>query len=382
MARAVSGDHVLFDECIKTFRLNDEPRIRSQEQPSHSYLLTDFNLSMEWQLPNCTIHPSTNNHLHGPYSAFICKVDNPDWCYFHQANLYGIALSSIITFATGRPCKSTRDDYSHWRNNLTTENIMELSLSHPVVAYGPGCAQTSLSDRTQRKFNENAAHIISRLHAIPYSKYIILMQAIRLIHLSILNKREDFGLAHLLVISAIESIAQHAIKRDKVKTKNPNEKLWASRAVNDEEFSALLKTYREARGQNQYLKERYVKFINTFAPASTWSEIVSHPFQDLLDYHQDTPSPHTLTEKKWHEAYPEDLTPEQIEKILSDSYSHRSCYVHRGEQPPHQESYSLNRFFQEYREHKDNYTTVDLLPKYELLVGIAQRSILSWMDSL
>lgn len=385
MSRAVTADHVLFDECISAFRPNGEQRFRLRDGPSYSYLLTNFELSKDWQLPNCTVHRSVRVHLPGAYSAFICRVDNPESCDSHNSHLYGIALSSIVTFSSGRLCKSTRDDYLCRRESLTEHDAVELSLFYPVLTAGPGCVHTSLTAITLQKYEDELRHLISQLHVVPYSTYVVLMQAIRLVHLSLLAKRDDFGMAYLLIVSAIESVAQHAIKRDKVRKVHPNEDAWSSRAQHDQEFSQLLKAYREARGQNQYLKERYVEFINTFAPASDWEKVVSHPLQDLADYVRDISPTHGMdhvVEKHWFEKYPADLSNKEIGTILSDSYTHRSCFIHRGEQPPHREPTSFNRFFQEFLDYDGTAIIKQLLPNYELLFGIAQCSIRNWMDSI
>lgn len=385
MTRATTADHILFDECINAFRSEGSYNHSPGEGSSHSYILLSFKLSKEWQLPNCTVRPTKNVEFPGPYSAFICSVNLPNSADANYAHLYGIALSSIITFATGRLCKSIRKKHSRQGDTLTENQVIAIALTYPVLSSGPGCETTILPEDTQKKYNDDISYIIKKLHTIPYQKYIILMQAIRLIHLSLSNKRDDFGLAYLLIISAIESVAQHAITRDKVKQKHLDESLWSKRARSDEDFLRLLAAYKEARGQKKYLKERYVKFINTFAPTSVWEEIIPHPLQDIVDnYKNDLPYSHLdhITEKQLHEVYPSDLTAQQVNTILSDSYSHRSCYIHRGKQPPHQEPTHYDRFFEKHIEIKESSKITKLLPNYELLAGVAQHAIRKWMDSI
>lgn len=213
---------------------------------------------------------------------------------------------------------------------------------------------------------------------------MVLIQAIRLVHLSLLNKRDDFGLAYLLIVSAIESIAQQAVKRDQVKQTHPSEGMWRLKAKQDPSFKELFVAYREMRGQNQYLRERYIEFIRTFAPVESWEGIVPHPHQDLADLvkeHGSSHDMHQVMKKHWFEKYPGDLSADEIRKILEDSYTHRSYFIHKGKQPPHQQPVSFNRFFQEFYDDDGVSVTVRLLPNYELLVGIAQRSIRRWADS-
>jgi hypothetical protein len=336
VSRAVTADHVLFDECIDAFRRYNDAQARFIGGKGCSHLLTSFELPEPWRLPHCTIHPSVRVQLPGAFSAFICRVDNPDWVGIHNPHLYGIALASIVSFGTGKLCKSTRDDYLGRRQEVQADDLLQLALLHPVRVAGPGAIHTSLSSARRDKYEKAISSLITRLHALPYNTYLVVMQAIRLVHLSLLNKRDDFGLAYLLIVSAIESVAQHAVKRDRVKEIHPSEATWKLKASDDQAFAELLAAYRKMRGKNKYLKERYIEFIRKFAPVESWEEIVVHPLQDLADYVKETSPAHDMehaVRKHWAEKYPADLPAEQIREILSDSYTHRSFFIHRGEQP-------------------------------------------------
>ena len=382
--RAVTADHVLFDECVAAFRPFETPTISGDLASTHSYLLLGFDLPESWELPNCTLHPTVRVPLPGPYAALISRIDNPEWVGRFNTHLYGIALASIVSFATGRVCGSPRDGYLCRRDQLTDHDLAQLALQHPILTAGPGFVQTSLSGERINCYYCAISALVEKLLSVKRDTYLIAMQAIRLVHLSLLNKRNDFGLAYLLIVSAIEAVAQKAIKRDWVKCTRPSEDRWRDRAKEDPEFGEVLSRYLEARGKEQYLKERYISFIERFAPVACWEEIVAHPLQDVADYVSELSPAHDMTHvvgKHWFEKYPSDLPAEQIRQILEDSYTHRSCYIHRGEQPPHTETTSVNRFFQEYREYDGLRLTEMLLPNYELLLGIAQRSITSWIGS-
>ncbi len=95
---------------------------------------------------------------------------------------------------------------------------------------------------------------------------------------------------------------------------------------------------------------------------------------DLMKDHDPTRNMGHLVAKHW-EKYPSDLSEEEVQGILADSYKHRSCFVHRGEQPPHREPVAYSRFFQEFCEYDGIRLIEKILPNYELLVGVAQRSI-------
>lgn len=384
MSRAVTADHVLFDECISAFRCEQGYRASPFEGESYSYVMTAFKLSQQWDLGICTFHPSTKVILQGSYSAFISRVDNPEWVGTPNSHLFGIALSAIISFVTGKTCKSTRDDYLCRRDHLSEHEIHQLALMNPILTAGPGCTHTLLSEERQTILGDEIRQLIERLHAVDYHVYRTVMQSIRLVHLSLANKRDDFGLAYLLVVSAIESVAQKAIKRDKVKEKHPSEKAWREKAKNDEDFSELFSVYLECRGKQKYLKERYIEFILKYAPPEQWEECVPHPMQELAEYVKGISPSHGIdhiVQKQWFEKYPYDLDDREIRAILADSYTHRSCFIHRGEQPPHTDpSPLLNRFFQEYHEYDGYNITEKVLPNYELLLGISKYSILGWIN--
>lgn len=378
MSRAVTADHVLFDECIDAFRRLEPQKTSIFNAASTSYVLAGFELPEPWMLPHCLLHPSQRVHLPGPNAAFICRVDNPEWVGTHNSHLYGIALSAIMSFTTGKLCKSTRSDYFGRSENLRDDDLFQLALIHPVLFAGPGANHIVLAAAKMQEHQESISELMTRLYSVPYKKYLQLMQAIRLVHLSLQNRRDDFGLAYFLIVAAIESVAQHATKEGK--KKHPSEKVWEMKAKDDPAFADLLAAYKKLSSHDKRLKERYIELIFKFAPIESWDELVPHPRQDLVDQIKETDPNHTIDHvlsKHWSDKYPSELTPEQIHKILGDSYTHRSCFVHRGEQPPHKQT-SYNRFFEEKYDFNGEILTKSLLPKYELLFRVAQRSIAGW----
>lgn len=402
MSRAVTADHILFNECISAFRPS-EFMIRTSDRPSFSYLLTSFRITTPWQLPNCVLHASEEVNLPGMKIAFTSKIENPEWCDRFNSHLFGNALSAIVTFITGRVCKSTRDDHLCNIETLESHQLLELAALHPIRTSGPGGTQSYPSTTTLDRYKSETFNLITQLNGAPYLIYMSAMQAIRLAHLSQLNKREDFGLGYLLIVSAIEAIAQFAFKDDKQARRDPREKEWSNhaKAHHDQNFKDLLAAYKDARGRN--VTQLYIKFIQTFAPPSAWEQITPHPYQDLIDLAATDPalsSLNHLKDRRAQDIYPSDLNEEHITKIIKNSYTHRSCFVHRGEQPPHCHPNSKNRFFQissTYKQleqpaqqpeefdllypYENTPTTVteELLPNYELMVSIAKHSICTWI---
>jgi hypothetical protein len=377
MSRAVTADHVLFDECIDAFRRREtDSRHSFDSGESYSFVLTPFQLNSEWDLGVCKVSPSIKVILPGAYAAFISKVNNPDWVGTHNSHLFGIALATIISSVTLKVCKSTRDGYLCRRSTLAESDLTQLAILHPILIAGPGATNPTLAASKQAKMRGEIHEVISKLISIDFKSYRIAMQGLRLVHLSMLTKRDDFGLAYLLVVSAIESIAQKAVSRNKVKKKHDDEQVWKEKAKEDPSFKSLLDEYLVSRGKNEYLRERYIHFLLEYTPVDKWLEYVEHPMQDVYSEHD---SEH-LVKKHWLEKYPEDLSETEIIEILSDSYKHRSCFVHRGEQPPHTDpNPSMNRFFQEYHEYNGYRTRERILPNYELLIGLCKNSIINWL---
>ncbi|MFA7445665.1 MAG: hypothetical protein WCY89_06925 [Flavobacteriaceae bacterium] len=382
MARQISADHILFNECIDTFRSEHNTLTFGATK---SFLLLPFQLNQIWDLGICVIHPSTRMRLPGASSAFVSEVENPKWVGIRHAHLFGIALSTIISFITLKPCKSPRDGYINRKNHLSREDYCELSLINPILTAGPGAHTTLLSNKRLEFFHSEIKEFIDVLYKIDHKNFQIVMQGIRLLHLSLINKREDFGLAYLLAVSSIEAIAQKAIGRDKVKRTEPCEKEWKEKAKENEDFSKLFRAYKESRGKNEYLKERYVKFIFEYAPISNWEDYVSHPMQDYYEYNKETNSSEESTDyikKSESDIEPKELEEKIINNILSDSYNHRSSYIHRGEQPPHPDpNPSSDRFFQKYYEYKNEKIEEKTLLTYDLLIGIAKNSFIHWIKT-
>ena len=261
---------------------------------------------------------------------------------------------------------------------------------HPILVAGPGAEQV-LSEATRRRYGRDIAALTTKLYLLPYKDYVLTLQALRLVYLSLINKREDFGLAYLLIVSAIEVIAQLAITKNEVLTEEEDQKVWNVKAQSDADFAKLLKNYEQTQKAKTHLTKRYIKFIEKFSPFEKWEEIIPHRNQELTDILKEiSPSSDNshLIAKHWFETYPNELSPEDIRKIIGSSYEHRSRFVHSGIQPPHNDPNPFSRFFQEVYELNpngqikirfDGRIKKFLLPNYELLIGIARNAISKWI---
>jgi len=386
MPRAVTADQILFEECIYAFREEEGFSNPVFSGESKSYISTSFEIKHAWDLGICTLSPTIEVDLPGPYKSYISTIENPSWVGILNPHLFGIALSAIISFITHKTCNSPRDNVTYGAKELDCLAIARLSLVNPILTAGPGGITTKLSQAKLDVMEKEVREFIKVLHIIEFKKYLIVMQCVRLVHLSILNKRNDFGLAYLLIVSAIESIAQIAIKRDKVKTKHPDEETWEEKVKGDSSLEKLLYSYKQARGKNSYLKERYIKFIVEYSPVANWEDYVPHPRIESIELMKKHGHISPLQEKfLLHEEssfkHPSELDSSIISTILADSYDHRSYFIHRGKQPPHRDpNPTRNRFFQEHWVFDKIGATIEVLPNYQLLLGLSKHSVLNWLN--
>lgn len=391
MSKIAAGNHTFFDECIEIFRPKDPSTNGQRDVRSYSYLLTNFEILFPWDLPNCTVHPTTKINLPGRYSAYVSTIENPLISAFENPQNFGTALSAIISFVTGCPCKSTRDNPAARDGSLTNEEKITISMYHPIRTCGANTSSRGFSSKKLEIYAKETSQLIEILLALPYKTYVVAMQAIRLVQLSHINLREDFGLAYLLIVSAIEAISQQAYKKSKsqLDEKEAEWKRLTKISGADPEFINLFNAYKNIRDRTPKSKT-YLEFINRYAPATCWEDITPRPFDESRDYHNEIftsmgcePSP----EWKYYETpphmQPSNLSSEEINKIISNSYNHRSRYVHEGAQPPHRASESREVYFESenssgfFMEEKQN-----LLPTYTLLSSIATHSITSWLKTL
>jgi len=385
--RLSTQDHVLFDESIESLRPQEPITDPLEIGPSTSFLLTDFLISEPWEFRDFRINPSIRKELPCGNAAYISEINNPHWVGISNANLFGIGIAAVITFVTGRACKSTRD--SHLCNRpVSPDAAIELAMMHPIRYAGSGAISPLISSTKLAEHRSSVARLFEKLHSIPHSEYVIIMQSIRLCHLSLLSKRDDYGLAYFLAVAAIEAIAQTAIPNaefDKSK-----EKEWKEHFKNDEIGKELLAAYRALRNEAQKTgktKSRFIKFISTYAPPSTWRSITQ---SNMFTETPVAPSEDLRTE--------ETLTEAALLDLISQTYNLRSRFAHAGAQPPNSSPNSpgipleTKREYQfievEHRIGDEAFThevpvlSETVLPTHELLIGIARHAISEWVYSL
>lgn len=231
--RMITNDHILFDECIEIFR--PSPKASPRPYPGGSYnpkiafLLPSFNITQEWDLGICSIQPSKVINLPGGNGAFINTTKTPSGVTAYENHLFGTALSCILSTVCQLPVKSPKDVTLHIPIPIPDFYLYDLILRNPIQHTGPMSSSTRMSQKRQQNFAAEAKALIELLLIVDYKSYLIAMRAIRQVYLSIINFKEDYGLGYLMAVSAIETVAQAALSRDKVKPKEEKESTWKKR---------------------------------------------------------------------------------------------------------------------------------------------------------
>lgn len=389
MSRFILADQILFNECIEAFRSSKkEPFIFDSIDNCYSVILSPFVITQTWELGIFTIEPSREVKLSMYHNAFISYVKINKEVNRLSAPLYSQALSSILSFISLRHFKAIKNSYFHNQlPNITNPEILNtFAVNHPIITCGPSAESWQIDIEEERIIFDQTKLLIEYLYKIEYKNYSSIMQSLRMVQMSLSNKREDFGLAYQLIVASIESVAQLAISRDKVKEKHLKESTWKNKSKTDPDFLELYNEYKRSRGGNQYLSDRYAQFIMTYFPYKKWSTVLKSPLQefiDKIDYNSldnfGIQTSKQEIERSFTGIQIEDLNENEIKEIIKKTYKYRSEFVHQGKQPPHKDPDSRNTFFEDTNKFNENTISEQLLPKYDLMCNIAKNSILNFM---
>lgn len=386
--RAVTADHVLFKEVVYAFLKQDNNLKRDKDKRYYGYLLLNFNLKIEIDFKDFKILPSHEIILTGPNKAFISPVLMPNWIDKHNGHLFTIALSSLISFCTEKPIKSTRDDYWISEQTLNQKQLSEIAIQYPILVAGPG-ANNSISQSTQKKWAKRLTETYNLLKTIDESDYKGFMQSMRLFQLAFFNKRDDFDLAFSLLVASIESIAQKAVKIDDVI--NKDEKLQLNKQKDKIkklcEKNKCMQWFSQASQailNQKKLQKRFVEFIFRYAPYKKWYEL-DHPEKETIEHvseisGQSKDNWKWVTQKSHWETYPEDYTKEQLRLFILNTYKYRSKFFHEGKPTDHKSPTEYKRFFEEQIifDEKTRQIKKIILIKFELLAVIARIAIINF----
>lgn len=384
--RAVTTDHVLFNECIRMFRPEEIENAETQGV-SKGYLLLDFELNSALVFDHFTIEPTIEVQIAGPYSAYIAPVVLPKWNSKYTPHLFCFGLASIASFVFKRPVKAPRDPYLTFRGELEEYSLLELAVQFPILTSGPG-SHKRISPNEKSKIIREMTKIVGVLFEIPYDLYITSMQSIRLVHLAHLNHRDDFGLAYYLLISSMEPIAMRAIDKDFFSQKySPEIKArWKELAKGNDDIKELRLAYYKTQGNPTYIQKRFLEFLFSYCQPEEWMEL-NQPiyyenkfFDEITGEEMKNPK-----DENWEGTFPNEFNKEELRGILASMYEHRSKFTHEGQNPPHTEPNNERKFFEEqlvYSEKKGKPELVQVvLPTFQLVSFIAKRSLFNYLDS-
>jgi hypothetical protein len=381
--RYITSDHVLFDDSIRALRdLVGGPDLPASRQTTKTgYMLVDFELCEPIQTAHFEIGKTRQLFFAAktptPWRAFIAPVT------FHWAgdattvHHWVLGVAALTSLALARPVRTTRSPVKRpIDNNPATE--LSIALQFPVLGVGPGAHEYFLAQDTVAEY-QNALRLVDDLaFRLPETNYGVFLRAARLVQLAHNCVRDDFGLGYYLLVSAIELVAKHVVPRPS--PKHANEEAWKVASEKDKLFRELYTAFKHERSKSQYIRQRFVEFVQQYCPPETWCEL-DHPSANMEAYiKQVFPGRrgHQVTRRRHDEVYPEHLSREEIKKVIEDLYVHRSGYTHEGLQPPHRDPDSSRRFFDTVSVlHKSGQHYVQiLLPTFRLVSFIAQRSVL------
>ncbi|WP_074596258.1 hypothetical protein [Bacillus cereus] len=383
MIRAVTSDHILFKECIESFRPENR-NFDSETEQVIGYLLLDFRLNKELKFEHFIIQPATEVRFENDirYASFIAPVILPKWKEISgREHLFLIALSTVMSFIFRRAITAPRDQFFSWSKEI---DVTKYAMHHPILTAGPGAHKIVIpEERLEELYRELQEFVKLLCDVIPYKKYTEVMQSIRLVQLAFLNMREDFALSYYLLISSIEPFARKAIKRKRVVSKHPLEEKWKKYAEENEDISQLFEEYSRLSGENKQLVKRFVEFVLEYCPPNQWNQL-EHPSEwDLAAIPEDIrPNFNWIIEDHWDEIYPESIPEKEIRDILSGAYKHRSQYTHEGKNPPHSSPSDgvLKYFEKQMIVSEEPFKIIELTyPTFNLMSFIAKKSIQNYL---
>ncbi len=411
--RYLDQNHILFKEAIIAFSKKQTEKTPSlvklyettEDKRLYGYLILDFFLSEDIVCDDLTIFKSEkiyfdlkDNFGQQISWTYISAVRLPEYVNFLNSSLYTLALSSICSFAFERPVYSATE-YSyekHLEKKASLEELKHIGMSFPILSSGNNGTESRVHNSIISQWKDNFTEIyktVNKLSNTNNSKlnYDSFFQIIRLIQLSLQNKKNDFDLSYSLLIAAIESSA--TIYSKAIKPEKPKEHIeWLKlRDSKDTLINSLAYKYEELWAKfsqaekNSQLSFRFIKFIFECSPKETWEATIDDDLlRDGLDYRQK----HTYEASLIPELTPNSLTDEKLQEVIKKTYSYRSKFFHEGKSTPHQEhkNSNKNRFFEitlnvtRYNEQKKSVnfeieSLYDLHAKYELMSCIARISI-------
>ena len=372
--RVLTQDYNLFQEAVFAYNPNTaigengfmKIHETSSENRLYGYLLLEFDLKIDLEFSNFTILKSIvidlgieNSMGQKLRKAFVCPVLMPSYVNYHHSHLFTLALSAICSFAFERPVFSTSNDFYNRFEIATELELKEIGSEFPQTVMGNPQSIHRPHKEVIKLWKERLDEIIKLVNfSIENNEqldYESLLQSFHIIQLGHQNKKNDFDLAFSLLIAGIESISQIAIPQMCFSKQHESYNGWKKESRKSESFKLLLDEYRKFKEyvdnniKHRDLTKRFVKFIHTYCPTSKWSEVL---YKDLIIEGLNVREKYKNEISSFPEMVPENLTYEELNKIIKQTYQFRSKFLHTGKPTPH--TFPNNSFNERYFQVIDN----------------------------
>ena len=301
------------------------------------------------------------------------------------------ALATSLTFITGHKFGFAINIPSHISLDQLTEAQKRLAgIELPLITSGNRCNHIVPSDTDYNQYISYLCQLTELLRSpqLASIKRKSILQSMELLSRAISLQQDEHGLALSLTVAAIEAAAtvrynglaseDFFIQQEKEEVDRFSEFVHSLRndhpTIYKQHRSAIRKIVRrtiEFIEGKHYSTRKLIRFIETYAPYETWDSLARHPWFDL-------PGGEYLihAEPPWSEQ-PSRLQDEDLRKLLRDTYSYRSNYVHSALQPPGSAASTSSTYFEVINDWNTGKSTRVI--KLALLFGIARKCLLAWL---
>jgi hypothetical protein len=278
-----------------------------------------------------------------PFKPYGLLLYVPKGFDYLTAPLFGEAIAPILSFSLRRRIKAHRHAYK--MDNAPKEMPEDVSTRLCSISVGPeGSLQQPLTKKEQTRRLGNFGKIFQTLMGMSEKDYLATVRAFRLYQLSLLNYREDIGLAYTLLVAAIETVAECFVKIKPRFEELPEAAEWKEIFA---EFGLRKKQVNKIENLllkgKQFLGLKFREFVLNYLPDSFWTTADSKAIE-LDAYIDEITKEHFGTEPKEEENHfkrywwlytPEQkVTKSELAEVLKNIYNLRSRFAHVGESPP------------------------------------------------
>lgn len=334
-----------FDDCEKVLRLDMREELNFlpvEKRRFCTILLSEVPITVgELKLDDFRLVPMPTTAFE-PFKPYGLLLYAPTGFDFLTAPLFAEALAPILSFSLRRRVKAHRESYDV--ENPPMQLDEDVSIRLPSVSVGPEASlQQGLTEKEQVSRLETFVGIYKTLMKMSRKRYLATLRALHLYQLSLLNYREDVGLAYTLLVASIESVAQGFLDErftyDDLGDSEEWNRLFAELGISELRATGIRDKLVE---KGQFLGLKFRRFIEKYLPDSFWESPDSRA-KEQDDYIKEiTKEAFGKKEDRNHfESYwwlytPErKVTKDELDEVLKSIYGLRSRFAHRGISPPY-----------------------------------------------